>query len=264
MTGEVRLRTLARGRPGAPLVVFAHGVEGHWASWESVAARLDPGWRLLALQLPWQAGNDYRWRERRPWQWLADGLDLVGELPDQLVAHSFGANAALELLCTGDPRPGRAVMLVCPFYRLPRHQVSWRMFERSRETFVRHLADGVRARLGRRLERLEPDVVDAMVRLVLDRAGPLGFSAVFDTYVASAELELDRVGVPTSVQVGGADPTLPLASAQALAGAIPGARLRVHAERDHFFHVRHAHDIAAEVTGLHAATRVTTKVGEPR
>ncbi|WP_116051412.1 alpha/beta fold hydrolase [Amycolatopsis palatopharyngis] len=261
----VRAHTLSRGVPGAPFVVFAHGMEGHWASWKLLAAHLDPDWRLVALELPWQAGKDYRWRARPVGDWLGDGLDLLGAIPEVLVAHSFGANAALELLCAHDPRPGRAAALMCPFYRLPRYEVSWRMYDRSRETFVKHIGDGVRARLGKRAGGMDPEVLDGMVRVALDRAGPLGFAAVFDCYTASADLPLDQVQVPIRVLVGGEDPTLPPKVADALVDGMPGATLRVHENFDHFFHVRQAAAAAAEVSDLVAEVlATTTKVGELR
>lgn len=260
----VKAHTISPGRPGAPLVLFAHGMEGHWKSWTPLAAHLDQGYRVVSLELPWKAGNDFRWRNRSFGEWLGDGLDMVGATPDVLVAHSFGANAALDLMCRLDPRVGSSVALFCPFYRLPRFEVTWRMFERSRETFTAHVGEGVRARLGKRAATLDPEVVDGMVKIALNRAGPLGFAAVFDRYAASADLQLGNVEIPTKVLVGGMDPTLPAESARALADGMPGATLHTLDRGDHFFHVRYARYAAAEVTGLVEDVRTIPKVGELR
>ncbi|MEO6504165.1 MAG: alpha/beta hydrolase [Jatrophihabitantaceae bacterium] len=251
MTDEtVGHHVLAPGRPGAPLVVFAHGLEDSWKSWGPLAAALDPAWRKVALDLPWRPGNDYRWRNRALGQWLGSGLDQLDAVPDLLVAHSLGANAALELMCALDPRPGRAIALVCPVYRLRRHQVSWRMFDRAREAFVQHTHDSVRVGLGARAGAFDPDVLKRMVKTALDRIGPAGFLTVFDQFVESADLALENVDRPTLVIAGGADATLSREAATALAAGMPGARLDIGEEYDHFCHVRHARAVAGQVAEL--------------
>ncbi len=261
MTGVVA-HTLAPGVPGAPLVAFAHGLEDSWTSWMPLAAELNPDWRLVALDLPWRPGNDYSWRGRSPGHWLGDGLDMLDTTPDALVAHSFGANAALELLCRFDSRPGRAVALVCPMYRRPSQPVTWRMLDRSRSMFVQHIRDSVRARMGARADSIQPDVLATMMDLALDRVGPVGFLTVFNEFVASGNLRLDNVETPTLVVAGGADATLSHADATALADRMPGASLRFHHDYDHFCHFRFARGVAAQVIDLvDAATATSNTVG---
>jgi pimeloyl-ACP methyl ester carboxylesterase len=264
MTGtELSVRTLAPGVPGGPVVAFAHGLEDSWTSWQPLARALDPDWRLLALDLPWRAGSDYRWRHRPAGHWLGEALDLLDVVPDVMVAHSYGANATLELLCALDPRPGRAAALVCPLYRLPCQPVTWRMFERSRATFVQHIKDGLRVRIGLRADSMEPDVLQAMLELAVDRVGPPGFLAVFEQFVHSAHLPLGNVRRPTLVLAGGDDPTLPPKAAAVLGAGMPGAEVRIEDHYDHFCHMRHAPSVAAHITELVAACTVTSTAGEP-
>ncbi len=242
--------TLSPGEPGAPLLVFAHGLESAWSSWLPIAAEFDPRWRMVALELPWRPGNDYRWRDRMAGDWLGDSLDALGATPDLLVAHSYGANAALELLCAGDPRPGPAVALICPLYRLARHAVTWQMFDRARDMFHEHMREGLSARLGARAGGVRPDVLSAMVEYTIDRAGPLGFITSFEKVSASTHLPLTRVAARTLVVAGGADATLVPEAARTLADAIPDCHLRITDEYDHFCHVRHASGIAAQLAGF--------------
>jgi pimeloyl-ACP methyl ester carboxylesterase len=250
---RVKMRTLAPGVPGAPVVAFAHGLEDNWASWQPIAKELDPDWRLVAFDLPWRPGNDYHWRGRSSSQWLGDGLDLLGAVPDMLIAHSYGANAALELLCQHDDRAGQAVALICPLYRQPHFQVTWRLFERAKAQFMQHVSDSVRARMGSRATTLEDDVLETMTRMAIARVGPSGFLAVFQQYTSSGDLPLERVDLPALILAGGADPTLLPDAAEALAARIPGAILRLHDDYDHFCHIRHASDVAALVTEFVAA-----------
>jgi pimeloyl-ACP methyl ester carboxylesterase len=62
---EVRHHVLARGRPGEPVVVFAHGLEDSWKSWQGLAAELNQDWTLIALDLPWRAWTS--WTRSRIW-----------------------------------------------------------------------------------------------------------------------------------------------------------------------------------------------------
>ncbi|MGC5032719.1 alpha/beta fold hydrolase [Micromonospora sp. DT229] len=258
---EVSLHTLRPGTPGGPLVVFAHGLEDPWTTWRPLAAELDPTWRMVALDLPWRSGNDYRWGHRPAGDWLGDGLEQLGVRPDVLITHSFGANAALTLLCARDPRPAPAVILVCPLYRQPQHSVTWDMFDQARVTFVRHIREGLRARMGARVDALDPDVLEAMGEAAIDRVGPAGFLTVFQQYIASAQLRLSNVAVRTFLLAGAADPTLSPVAARALAAEVPGMNLQVEEEFDHFCHVRQARRVADSVTAFVATSRAFETIG---
>ncbi len=260
----VRAHPLPFGTPGGPLVVFAHGLEDSWASWLPVAVELDPSWELVALDLPWRPGNDYRWHSRSTGDWLGEGLDLLGARPAALVAHSFGANAAMELLCAQDPRPGPAVVLICPLYRPSHQQLTWRVFDHARSRFVEHVRDGLRARMGARAGKMDLATLETMMDVALDRVGPAGFLTAFHEFVVSTDLPLGNIGVPTLLIAGGADPSLPRESALALARAIPGAELRINDDYDHFCHVRPARGVATQVADFLACRISTRTVGEPR
>lgn len=258
----VAAHVLGDGEPGGPLAVFAHGIEDAWTSWLPLAAELGPRWRLVALDLPWRSGNDYRWRYRSPARWLADAIDLVQGTPDVVVAHSFGAGAALELLCAAEPSRTRAAVLICPLFRLPDHPVSWRIFDRSRAKFDQNIRDSVRARLGERAATLGPGVLQAMADLALERVGPTGFITVFEQFAASGELPLGDLSLPTLVIAGGADATLSPEVATVLADALPRGRLLTDDEYGHFCHVLHANGVAAAIANFVDATYTTIQTAE--
>jgi pimeloyl-ACP methyl ester carboxylesterase len=259
---QVTARVLAEGEPGGPLAVFAHGIEDSWASWLPVAGQLASRWRLVALDLPWRAGNDYRWRARPASRWLADGIDLAGDIPDVLVAHSFGAGATLEMLCGTASHPARAAVLVCPLFRLPGHPVSWKIFDRSRAKFDQNIRDSVRARMGRRAATLAPGVLETMADLALERVGPTGFVTVFEQFATSGDLPLDGMTLPTLVLAGGADATLSPEVASILAGTLPRGRVQVDDEYDHFCHVTYAGGVAARIADFVDATLTTIRIAE--
>lgn len=249
MTDRVEVHQLRRGEPGGPDVVLVHGLEDTWSSWRPLARLLDGRWRVTALDLPWRAGNDYRWRAGdSPAGWLAAGLDALGGPVDAVVAHSFGANATLELMAARDHRiRGAAAVLVCPLYRPPAVRVTWEVFDRARATFERHIRDGVRARLGTRATILEQDVLKGMGDKAIDRIGPRGLLAAFDCFVTSTDLRLDAVAQRALVLAGGADRSLPAAAARALAARIADAAVEVAEGFDHFCHVRRPKLVADHV-----------------
>ncbi|MEU1969554.1 alpha/beta hydrolase [Micromonospora sediminicola] len=253
-----RAHTLAAGISGGPTVVLIHGLESTWSSWLPIAVELDPNWRLVALELPWRPGNDYRWRHRNPGDWLGDSLEALDVRPDLLVAHSFGANATLELLCARDPRINSPVALICPLYRLPRHAVTWQMFDRARDLFFEHMRQGLRARLGLRSGTLDPDVLDVMVDVAIDRVGPMGFLTAFQQMAASTYLELGRIGTPTLLIAGGADPSLLPEAARRIAQSIPACDLVMTESHDHFCYVRHPAEVAAAVSAFAASAMIPT------
>jgi pimeloyl-ACP methyl ester carboxylesterase len=246
---------LAGGDESAPLAVFVHGFEDDWRTWNRLARCLASGWRAVALDLPWRAGNDYRWRwMAAPWEWVAAGLDALGEVPTVLVGHSFGANAVLGALAAASRNGGaaasrnggaaRAAVLAAPFYRPPDAPVTWRTFERSRATFERQIADGMRLRLGNRAGPLSPALFEAMLAKACERIGPTGFLAVFDLYVASGHLPLATVGVPALILAGERDPGASMRHLDLLVDRLPAGVMSCGPDHDHFSHITRATEVA--------------------
>lgn len=240
-------RVLRAGRAGGPRLVLVHGLEDGWASWRDLAAAVGPQWQVAALDLPWRSGGDYRWRHSAAADWLAQALDDLGDPPDVLLAHSFGANAAMDLMAAGDGRPGRAAVLICPLYRPPGAPVTWRTLDRARTNFERHIRDGVRAKLGERASGIGPDVLEAMMAKALDRVGPMGLLTAFERYIASAGLTLDAISQRVLVLGGAHDPTLSAEAAHTLGAGIPSATVQIDVGFDHFCHIREPVGVLAHV-----------------
>lgn len=244
---EMACHELAPGNAGGLLAVLAHGLEDSWESWLPMRRRLDPRWRVVALELPWRPGNDYRWRRRSSSVWLGEALELLDRRPDLVIAHSYAANALLELLSAGDPRPGEAAALICPLYRPPEVAVTWKIFDHSRRAFERHIHDSLMARLSGRLARLSADVVDDMIAKAMDRVGPAGFLAVFEQFAGSATVPMEEITADVLVLAGSADPTLSPAAAAALARRIPRGSLLIDGNYDHFCYVRQPAEVANHI-----------------
>lgn len=238
-----------RAGNGAPLV-FAHGLEDGWAGWLPLVERLAGDRTCYALDLPWRAGSAHTWCHRgSPAEWVRRALALVPEDVDAIVGHSFGANAVLHLLAE-DGLPVRAVALIAPFFRPVTLKVDWDLHAGALAGVHRVMTAGLRLRLGDRAAHIDDELLRAMAGTVVDRIGPVGFGAFFQSFVATTDLPLSGVGTPVLVLAGEDDECLRGERATALAAAMPAARVRVRAHYSHFCHVEQADDVAAEVAGF--------------
>lgn len=245
MIAPPRARSLAEGDAGGLLAVFVHGLEDDWRSWVPVARELGAGWDAVALDLPWRAGNDYRWRwEDSAVAFVAAGVNAMSREPDVVVGHSFGANAALEAVARGHTR-SRALVLAMPFYRPPDPRPSWTTWDKSRTAFEFQMREAVRTRLDGRIGDLGDELVERMVAKVFERIGLPGFLSVFDQYVSSGHLPVADVDVPVLIVAGERDPGFSPSQLSHLVEGLPDATLSVHPEFDHFCHVRRGPEFAA-------------------
>jgi pimeloyl-ACP methyl ester carboxylesterase len=242
------LREPAADRHGARLVLV-HGMEDDWRSWIPLVDLLDPALRVTAVDLPWRAGNGYRWRRSgTPGAWLAAALRQLPEPPDILIGHSLGANAVLEMLAT-EPAPApRGAILVAPFYCPPGIEITWRVFERARRGFEQIIREGMWVRLGRRAQPVDAELAETILAKMIERIGPVGFTTLFDQFVATADLPLAEVTVPTLVVGSHTDPSLAGGRAAALGNAMPAAEVVLEAGFDHFCHVQQVDELAGHLS----------------
>jgi pimeloyl-ACP methyl ester carboxylesterase len=245
-----------------PIAVFVHGLEDDWRSWRGVAAALGEGWDPIALDMPWRAGNDYGWKwEGPPVAWVAAGLQQLDRVPDLLVGHSFGANAALEAVSRGQGR-ARLLVMAAPFYRPPLPRPDWKTWNRSRALFELQMREGVRVRLRQRLSKLDDDVVESMTAKVFDRIGLPGFLTVFEQYLAVGQLPLAALDIPVLILAGGQDPSVSRDQLSRLADDLPNATLGWRCDFDHFSHIRRAEEVAAVLAEFAMAAPVASAPNE--
>lgn len=256
-----RLRSAHQLGDGDSTVVLVHGLEDTWRSWTRVAAELGaiaPGsrYRPMALDLPWRAGNDYGWRAAgTPGRWLAGALAELAHPVSAVVAHSFGANAVLELLGAGVAFD--RVVLLAPVYQPRDRAVDDALRAEARRNLESAVRAGLRLRL--RARALAPDLVSDMEGRLVRRVVPMAFPPFFDHVVHTNALNLSTVDIPTLVLGGTEDASLPPAGARSLAEAMPAARVHLRARYTHFCHLEQADLVAAELAEF--LSTPTTTVG---
>ena len=251
MSRPPAVRALHASSATGPVVVFLHGMEDTWRTWCPLVDRLDSGWRFYVLDPPWRAGAGYRWRRRStPGRWLATTLRTLPAPVDVLVGHSLGANAVLESLARSRVLAPAGALLLAPFYCPPELDITWRVFERAQRDFEQIIREALECRLGPRLATLEPSLVDSMVAKMVERIGPVGFTTIFDQFVASADLTFGPARVPTLVVAGDRDPALDAHRAAALRSRLPWASVVMEPGFDHFCQVRQVDAVARHLTGF--------------
>jgi pimeloyl-ACP methyl ester carboxylesterase len=245
--GEIPCRRLRAGMDAAPTVLFVHGLDDGWRSWEPVIEAVGTDLTCDVLDLPWRAGSDHAWRSQPEWSRLLAELRSRLAAADIVVGHSFGASTVLELLATADELRSLPAVLICPLYWPPGDPVSPPAVDRARAAFAEHIAAGVRAKLGPRAARTDADVLDGMIRRAISAVGVMGFQAVLERYIETRCVPLGQVGGRVVVICAEVDSLLSLRSARALTSAIPRAELRSGEYHDHYCHISQPQPIADEI-----------------
>jgi pimeloyl-ACP methyl ester carboxylesterase len=220
-----RVREMGDGPP----VVLVHGYPLDGAMWSGVARALAPRFRVLKPDLPGR-GETAAPSEGR----IEDYADFLQALLDALpsaaglAGFSMGGYVALELVRR---RPERLRALALVDSRASADDEAGRAkrdeaIATVRATGVAAIADAMRPRLlsprslsnrdlvervDRIMKRQRPETVEADLRAMRDRS--------------DARERLRDIAIPTLVVVGEEDALTPPADAEAMAVAIPGARI---------------------------------------
>ncbi|RYJ31224.1 hydrolase [Streptomyces sp. L-9-10] len=232
-----------------PLVVAVHGAEGGWREWQPLAAELADDYRMVALDLPWRAGNDYGWGAAgTPGAWLRGALALLDGPVHSLLGHSLGANVVLELVCGPDAPDLAMAMLLAPFYRPAEDAVNAALEQEFNTAFRFAVADGIRISLAALYDGMDEALFASIVDTALDRIGPAGIHSLYLRFAATGAFPVSTVRTPTRVLVGASDPALVARRCTALSLAMPAATVSRRPGYGHCFHVSHAVEVATDFT----------------
>ncbi|MGW3324482.1 alpha/beta fold hydrolase [Streptomyces virginiae] len=251
LTPQGRPALTPRGRT----LVLVHGFEESWEDWRVLAQHLPADTRLFALDLPWRSGSRHLWADRgASTAWLERALQLLPVRPDAVVAHSFGATTQLELLTRRTPSASIPTVLVAPVFRPHDRPVDALFFSEAIERFRAVLADGLRAQLGPRAEKIPADIVEAMIGKVRERVEPHGFLQFYATLGRGPGLALHRIEAPVLLVSGTHDPSAPPAAIDALMASIPDVRLHQDPGLTHFCQLQQPVRVAEQISAFLEAT----------
>jgi pimeloyl-ACP methyl ester carboxylesterase len=158
-------------------------------------------------------------------------MAMIDGEPDLVVAHSFSANALLELLDQGQRRVPRGVVLVSPFYRAAPEHFDWSTLAYYVNSFHRILEEGIRVQS---VSRLSAEVERRMALRARERVGPYGWMRFFDAYLRTPQLRAGRLTGPFLVVAGDRDFASYPEDSQILSRALPDCRLEIFSNCGHF------------------------------
>lgn len=236
-----------------PALVLLHGFTGSGASWDSVREALQPGRRLVTIDLPGHGrssspGDPARYGLSRFADDVITVLDALQLHRVALLGYSLGGRAALRVALRHPQRTGALVLESCA----PGIADAAACADRARSdaSLAEDIArDGVPAFV-ERWERLPlwssqsslPEAVRAgqrAVRLANSAAGLAGSLRGAGVAVApDVTGELHRLGMPVLVVAGALD-TKYAAIAAAMAERIPRAELAIVDGAGHAVHLEH-------------------------
>ena len=227
------------GPEGAPLVTLSHSLAAHLGMWRPQVDALVRRYRILRYDVRGHGGTaapDGPYTLEQLSADLAALLDALGIERTHLVGLSMGGMIG-QLLALREP--GRLVSLVLAetlaVYR-PEARAMWqeRIDAASGPDGMEPLVEPTLTRwFTAPFKASRPKVMEEVAAMI-GATPPRGFIGC-----CRALMELDLIGrlpeirLPTLVVVGRQDPTTPVAGAEAIADAIPGARLVVIEDAAH-------------------------------
>lgn len=224
------------GRADAPAVLFSHGLGLTMAAWDAQVAALRDRFRVVRYDLRGHGASD---APAGDYDIATLGVDALAVLDAAAIAAahvvglSLGGMVGMRLAVHAPQRVRRLVLANTTAHIPLREMFESRIATALRDgmsgiaapTIDRWLGDGFRARRG--------DVRDALVdgMRAMSPIGYAGCCAVLRD--ADQRGELPRIEAPTLVITGALDAATSPAVAQALAAAIPNARLAVIGDAAH-------------------------------
>lgn len=255
----VRLPYVERGDPAGVPLLLLHGVTDSWRSFEHVLPHLPESIRAMALT---QRGHGDAERPQAGYGFpdfaadVAAFLDALAIEAAVVVGHSMGSYVAQRFAID---HPGRTLglVLVGSFRTMrgnPEVQELW-------DSAVAGLADPIDPGFVREFQEstlaqpVPPEYLDTVVRESLKVPARVWRAAFASHLETDHSAEFGRIAAPTLVLWGDRDALCRLRSEQeALAAAIPNARLQVYAGAGHALHweepERFAADLGSFVGGL--------------
>lgn len=216
------------GPPGAPAILLVHSLGSSLRLWDAQVASLARGFRVVRFDLRGHGLTDVG-QAPCTVEDLADDaiavLDALGIATAHVAGVSIGGMVA-QAVAARAPARVTSLILCDTALALPPPEM-WR--ERAalvRARGIAAIADAVLPRWVSPAYLASP--AGRGLRTLLVRTAPEGYAALADA-LAIADLSRTTPGlrVPALVVVGEFDPSTPVAAAEALRDAIPGAQLAV-------------------------------------
>jgi len=214
-------------------IATLHGLGNRWEMWDPLIQNLASPIEIFSLDLPWSGQQGYLWGLKSTIsEWLQLGLNTVKTDISVFLAHSFGANAVLEYLCTYQVHTLKALILISPFYKERYEFVNWSTMEYHMNHFQKLLEEGLRAHP--QTKQTTRETIVAMAEKVRERIGPYGWLQFFNMYSRTPGLNLQAIQIPCLVLGGEHDFASFALDCKALARNLPNGTVEILTNCGHF------------------------------
>jgi pimeloyl-ACP methyl ester carboxylesterase len=250
-----KLAYAEQGEPSGVPVLLLHGVTDSWRSFAPMLAHLPRSMHAFALSQRGHGDSDRPTAGYAPHDFAADlaaFMDAVGLEAAIIVGHSMSASIA-QRFALDFPERTLALTLVGSFF------AGWRGSPAAVELWdsvVSTLTDPIDPGFVREFQEstiarpVPPTFLDTVVQESLKVPARV-WRAVFESFLeADFSAQLGQIQVPTLIVWGDRDAICPRGEQEALAAAIPGARLVVYPEAGHAPHWERPERFAADLVAF--------------
>jgi pimeloyl-ACP methyl ester carboxylesterase len=251
LPGGVNLPYAEQGSPDGAPVVLLHGITDSWRSFEPVLEHLPADVRAFAVTQRGQ-GDASRPGFYGLEELVADVaafLDVLGIGSAVLCGHSMGSIVATRFAIDHPERTaGLVVMGGAPtFTALDFEEMSRELATLTDPVDVDYLRGFQESTLAR---PIPADFLDLAVAESAKVSAATFRGLWHETVLTDFSASLGSIAVPALVVWGERDSFIPRGAAEALAAAIPGARLSVYAGAGHAMHWEEPARFAAELSAF--------------
>ncbi|HEV7898566.1 MAG TPA: 3-oxoadipate enol-lactonase [Planosporangium sp.] len=235
------------GPAGAPLLVLGGSLGTTRAMWRPQLPELTRRRRVLRFDHRGHGESEVPAGPYRLDELGADVLALLDEVGAERVSYAGLSLGGMIGMWLAAHAPGRIdrLALLCTSAYLPPAQAWLERARLVRAGGTAAVADAVVARwFTPEFAGHEPDTVAELTKGLAAVPAP-GYAGCCEA-IAAMDLRpvLHRIGAPTLVIAGAADPATPPAHSEAIAAAVPGARLTVVARAAHLASVERAAEVS--------------------
>jgi 3-oxoadipate enol-lactonase len=248
---KAALNVAIRGQ--GPAVVFLHPMGLDGSTWDEVAARFEPHFKIAMFDLPGHGRSQRLADGAKIPEYAAAvkrGLDELGLKQPIVIGGSFGGMIALTLALNYPDRVKALVISACP-HSTPAADRAL-VAKRGEDGFAGGMASVVEATLTRWFTagfRDSATVQDYRRRLLADDVAgwKAGWYAI-STYGVRARLP--ELKVPVLCVAGRADASVPLPVMEEMAAEIPGARITILENGPHMLHIEQPDAFSNAIAGF--------------
>lgn len=246
LTGSLLVHVQLDGPADAPPLVLLHSLGTQAAVWEPQAEALAATTRVIRPDM-----RGHGLTEVTPGPYTIDGLaaDTLATL-DALGIHSFHlagisiGGLIAQAIAARAPARIRALVLVDTALAIPPADLWRARAAQVREHGMPSITDPVLARWLTPARQTGP--MASALRSMLLRTAPEGYAGAAEAIAAADQTAATKqIRLPTHVVVGEGDQATPVAAAQAIADAIPGATLTIIKDAAHIPTIEQADAVTA-------------------